>query len=438
MFRRTRARNEIRMPVLAAALATVGVLWAAPAAAESELRISEPKARTIVLGPSRIAVTADLDPGVKIVRVTFSVDDATVGVRESPPWAMDVDFGPNGRDAKLRADATLSDGSVVRAYGSTRALVINEIATVDLVNLYILAQRNDGNYDGSLQESDFRVLEDGVPQHIERFSTERKPLTVAIVIDVSQSMKKGDRLGQAQRAASSFLSTLEKDDQVLFVTFSDEVRLEGELTDDLGAIAERIRATEPHRGTALYDGIFRGAKALEQIPGRKVMVLLTDGRDEAYSGLEPGSFHTLDESIEKALRNDVMIFAIGLGREVRRAKDFYEREYLVDILERIAHRTGGRLLLPERAGLLRKAFEGVEEDLRSQYSIAYQSTNRNQDGKWREIQVETSADDLQVITRRGYFAPLKMADDPTGAPVAPVPQNGGGTGHASGSSDDAP
>ena len=378
-----------------------------------------PAARRIVLGVKPIEVAVEPADGLTVRQVEFRVNDQTIQTLTSPPWKVSFDFGPEGKNSRVRALVTFSDGSVIREYSSTRALVINDTALVDLVNLYILARRGDGSYVGDLARQDFQILEDGIPQKVLQFGTERKPLTVAIVMDVSRSMKKGDRIGAAKSAALAFLKALDPRDEVLLVTFSDEAAVTQPLTDNHENVATKIREMQPERGTALYDGIYLAARKLDQVPGRKVMVLLTDGRDEAISGVEPGSLHTLDEAIGRALRSEVMVFAIGLGKDVQHWKDFYEREFLIDILARIADRTGGRMLLPSRAGQLRNAFEDVEEDLRNQYSIAYRSTNRAQDGRWRTIEVRTPGKELQLITRDGYYSAVEMQSE-SGGPVAPV------------------
>jgi Ca-activated chloride channel family protein len=389
------------------------------AADTGTVQFLSPVARRIVLGVKPIEVVVKPADGLTVRQVEFRVDEQTIQTLTRPPWKVSFDFGPEGKNSRVRALVTFSDGSVIREYSSTRALVINDTALVDLVNLYILARRGDGSYVGDLARQDFQILEDGVPQKVLQFGTERKPLTVAIVMDVSRSMKKGDRIGASKSAALAFLKALDPRDEVLLVTFSDKAVVTQPLTDNHENVATKIREMQPERGTALYDGIYLAARKLDQVPGRKVMVLLTDGRDEAISGVEPGSLHTLDEAIGRALRSEVMVFSIGLGKDVQHWKDFYEREYLIDILARIADRTGGRMLLPSRAGQLRNAFEDVEEDLRNQYSIAYRSTNRAQDGRWRTIEVRTPGKELQLITRDGYYSAVEMQSE-SGGPVAPV------------------
>jgi Ca-activated chloride channel family protein len=271
-----------------------------------------------------------------------------------------------------------------------------------------------GMHVATLTKDDFRVRENGVLQTISRFTTEQKPLQIGIVLDTSLTMSRGGKLESAQKAALEFLDILAPGDEALVVTFSDDVRVAQERTPDREALAAAISSTVAMGGTALYDAIWRTAKRLQSFDGRRVLVLLSDGKDEAADGFGPGSLHTLDEALDQALRSEVMVFAIGLGRHLEReyARDWSrplgqqgpEARSLAQILERVAEATGGRLLISPGTRRLRKAFDDVAEDLRNQYSIAYTSSDPSRDGGWREIEVTVPDRDLEVICRQGYFA----------------------------------
>ena len=168
--------------------------------------------------------------------------------------------------------------------------------------------------------------------------------------------------------------------------------------------------------TALYDSIWKTSDLLQDFNGRRVMVLLSDGQDQAYNGMEQGSLHSLDEALEHALRAEVMIFPIGLGQRLERTY-LLEWDYpgaksttnkaksLAGLLRDLAHATGGRAMMSKSSGQLRKAFGEIAEDLRHQYSIAYFSTNQHRDGRWRTIRVETPGRDFEIVTRKGYYGP---------------------------------
>jgi VWFA-related protein len=148
-------------------------------------------------------------------------------------------------------------------------------------------------------------------------------------------------------------------------------------------------------------------------------VLLSDGKDESTNGFEPGSLHTLEEALDQALRSEVMVFSIGLGKALddcvqdwtrpgfSAGKDTGDCPFgtLEDALARISDSTGGRLLVSQSARRLSNAFEDIASDLRNQYSLAYTSTDPRKDDSWRPIELSVrDRPQLRVIARDGYFA----------------------------------
>ena len=138
----------------------------------------------------------------------------------------------------------------------TSPLRINYVEEVGLVNLYPVVRSAGGNYVADLTQEDFTVLEDGKEQAILRFSTERRPLRIGIVLDTSLSME-GKKLQNASKAALEFLDILEPGDEGMVVTFSDRVQIMQEITSDRKLMAEAIESVEALGGTALYDAIWR-------------------------------------------------------------------------------------------------------------------------------------------------------------------------------------
>ena len=319
--------------------------------------------------------------------------------------------GDGSAGHQLVAILHLANGSSHRAVIRTSPIRIQEVEDVDLVNLFTVVKDKRGEYVRDLNKSQFTLLEDGKPQQIRIFSTESKPLAIAVVLDTSLSME-GVKLEAARKSALRFLSTLGEGDRGMLLTFNNRVQV---LQPPTLEHAELVRAVESigiqkRGGTALYDGIWRASDYLRRLEGRRVLVLLTDGRDETASGLEPGSLHTLVEASNHANRNDVMIFAVGYGHNLE-DMDIYHRFSLRTILERLAETSGGAVLFPRRLGSLKGAFEAVTRDLRHQYNIAYTSTNKDRDGEWRTIELRTDTEGHEVVTRKGYFAPGVRAGD---------------------------
>jgi VWFA-related protein len=386
-----------------AALVLAALLSALLVSAEGgTVRFVSPRHNATVLGPTTIEVAVEGSP---VERVEIAVDGKPLATLTAPPFRAPWDAGDASTGHTLTATAYFTDGTHARAAVATSRLLVQQVEEVALVNLYAVVTDEDGRYVNDLSQKDFRIQENGRTQTIERFSADRKPLKIALVIDASYSMTRDGKLEAAREASRDFVSALGPGDECMLVTFNDSVDVAHELTSNKSALLATIDRTEAVGGTALYDALFKTADRLEKVDGRKVLVLLSDGRDEANNGLEPGSLHTLDEALDRALRNEVMIFAIGVGRGLEEELDFYRRRSLASIFRTLADTTGGRVIFSKSSGKLTRAFEAVAEDLRHQYSLAYTSDDPRHDGAWREIRLTTATPGLRVSGRRGYFAP---------------------------------
>jgi Ca-activated chloride channel family protein len=376
-----------------------------------------PRQSATAVGAATATLRIEPPDGATVVSVILLVDGARLGTTSSPPWMFSWDAGDGTAGHKLDAIAKFSDGTEARASVSTSRLAVNEVEEVALVNVYAIAHGPKGAYVNDLQQKDFHVFESGRPQVLDRFSAERRPLRIAIALDTSLSME-GEKLHSAIASAVAFLPVLQQGDEGFVIGFSDKVDLLQDLTSDRGKLEGAIRAVEAKGGTTLYDAIYSASERLAAFDGRRVLLLLSDGRDEAANGLEPGSLHTLDEARDRALRNEVMVFAIGLGRYLAHdAKeleddptaratemDFYGRQPLATIISSLAETTGGSAVFAPGAGQLRRSFERIAEDLRHQYLLAYPSDDKKHDGKWREIKVVVDRPGVTLTARKGYFA----------------------------------
>jgi Ca-activated chloride channel homolog len=368
------------------------------------VRIVSPPNLGRVVGKVTVEVAVEPPAGASVTRVALSVDGKSLATVASPPYLAVWDAGDGAAAHRFEAVAFFSDGTEARGTARTSPFRVDFVENVDLVNVYTVVRDSHRTYVQGLEQEDFRIFENGRSQEIDRFSTEWKPLRAAIVLDASLSMK-GSRLEAAQDAALEFLKLLEPDDEELLVTFNDKVTVAQPLTTDRAAVGEAIKKATAIGGTALYDAVYRTSDLLEKFEGRRVLVLLSDGRDEAANGLEPGSLHTLAEALDRALRNEVMIFTIGVGRALDEQMDFEGTHSLEAILRTLAEDTGGRAIFSSRAGQIRRAFDEVAQDLRHQYSLAYVPDDARHDGTWREIRVTIAKPGLRASTRRGYYAP---------------------------------
>jgi Ca-activated chloride channel homolog len=243
-----------------------------------------------------------------------------------------------------------------------------------------------------LTRDDLVVLEDGVPQTVDTFQEAVAPVSVVLAIDASGSMTKAAEGVKA--AALSFVDALRPKDALGVLLFSDTATFAHELTTDRRQSVSAIDAYAARGGTALYDALTDALMRLKRTEGRKVVVLLSDGRDENNPGTGPGSARTQNDVFAALTETDAMIYPIGLGPRVDR-----------ELLERLAAESGGVAFFPEDVSSLRGDYARVVEDLRRRYVVSYISTNAARDGAWRQVQIETRKPEVTVRSRGGYFAP---------------------------------
>ena len=147
-----------------------------------------------------------------------------------------------------------------------------------LVTLPVSVMDRDGRYVPNLRKEDFRLWEDGVEQNVAFFASVDKPFSVVLMLDTSGSTR--SRLDDIQDAAITFVNQLRPDDQVMVVSFDDQVRVLTEFTSDRYRLRDAIRRTRPGDGTKLYDAVdLVMNQRLNSVAGRKAIVLFTDGVD---------------------------------------------------------------------------------------------------------------------------------------------------------------
>jgi VWFA-related protein len=312
---------------------------------------------------------------------------------------------------------------------------------VDLVDLLITVRDKKGNLVKDLEQSGFTVFEDGKQQEIRRFSRETElPLTLGMLIDVSGSV--AEELVEERRAARQFFEqVLRKQDRAFVISFGREAMLEQDLTDSLRKLEDGldevrpdglysrprqligqnqfpgqypgggrnrfpipVPAPQPRRnpgpggrggqitlgGTVLYDAIYLASdEVLKPVSGRKAIILITDGEDH-------GSKVRLSEAIEAAQKSDTIIYSIFVKPDRRGSG-------ADDVLERLSTETGGRMFRLERRNL-DKIFAEINDELRSQYSLSYASSNPDRDGYFRKIEVRMKDKNQKAATRAGYYA----------------------------------
>ena len=368
--------------------------------AADEVIINQPRGalRVRILEPARgAAVTGRILSRVEVVvpeerrveSVEFKVNDVMVATLEGPPWEAEIDVPAGGSMSYLAVTATLDDGSrseEVRFLNSPQYL---EEVDVKLVELFTTVTDKSGRLARGLTQEDFQVKEDGRLQTISKFElVEDLPLSLGIVIDTSGSM--ADSLAEAKQAALGFLdSIITLKDTVFALSFSDKPVLLIPPTDDVEAVEEALDDLISLGWTTLHDAVVTSLYYFRGVRGRRALILLSDGDDTA-------SAMAFRDALEYARRSGVAIYTIGLG--VGSLKIGVRNK-----LSELAKETGGRTFFISEAEELVSVYQEIEEELRSQYLVAYASDKPTPDGTFREVEVKVKGGKLKARTISGYY-----------------------------------
>jgi Ca-activated chloride channel family protein len=318
---------------------------------------------------------------------------------------------------------TLAGGVTAQTSAAQEGDVIR--IDVDVTNLLFTAADKRNRFITTLREEDIRVLENGVPQQLFTFQRETDLLlSIAFLIDVSASEER--TLPQEKAAVRSFVETVirSRKDEAAIIPFTGYAFLEQALTGSVTSIYQALNRVDvalpsylgsgpqisgiasgpgvavPREGsTAIWDAItVTASEVLARSPGKKrrAIILLTDGQDT--SSRLPRS-----AAIDQAIAAEAVIYAIGIGD----SKHF--EGVNGDALRTVAERTGGRAFFPKKEADLTAAFQQIEQELRSQYLVAYSSTNKRRDGSYRQMRIEITnpelrKEQLRLRYRPGYFA----------------------------------
>src|SRR6185295_7300236 len=256
---------------------------------------------------------------------------------------------------------------------------------VSLVEVYATVTDSRGEPITNLTATDFRVMQDGVPQAITAFAAGEFPLAVAIGLDRSLSMAgKNDRLSVAKTAARTFVDALRRDDQVMVLAIGSDTEVVAPLSTNRAAARVAIDRLEPWGTTPLYDATLIALDDIQSAKGRRALVLLSDGTDR-YSDTNAAAL------VDQARRRDVLIYPIAIGSA--RPPVFAE----------LATATGGRSFVAKESRELGGILTTIARELRVQYQIGYvppPSTGSS----WHAIDVEVDRPGVRVRARDGYFS----------------------------------
>jgi len=354
-------------------------------ASAPQIAIVAPENNSFVSGPTVLRVR--IEPQDAANAVTFFADGRQVCLVNHPPFECEWDAGATISAHQIRAVAALAAGGRIVHTIRTKGVGFTESVNVDVVQVTVTVGNGHGKFVRGIPQSSFHVAEDGRPQSISHFASEDVPLELVVAIDISGSM--GPSMPKLKTAVKEFLTTVPPQHHVTLLAFNDNVLTAARKATDP---ADRIKAVDrlsPWGSTALYDVILRGLDMLGRQPGRKALVVFTDGEDQ-------GSHATITDVERRLQSSDLTLYMIGQGRGVT-------LESLKRVMERLATPSGGRAFFTENVDALHDAFADLLDELSNQYLLGYASSNSKRDDTWRRIKVDVDGHH-DVRARQGYRA----------------------------------
>jgi VWFA-related protein len=291
-----------------------------------------------------------------------------------------------------------------------------------LVSIPASVLDQSGHYVPFLKPKEFHIYENGIEQEIVEFRAVNTPFHVVLLLDTSSSTR--FRLEDIQNAAIRFVEQLGDADRVMVVSFDSNIYLECEFTSDREALRAAIRKTKTGGSTRLYDSVELSiTERLNQIEGRKAIVLFTDGVDTTSRATAQGTIQMVEEAnvvvypIKYDTDDNAPYYGSGGGspggiqipgwpgaKTPRVGGGSEDYRYGAVYLKKLADSSGGRLHNADTLSDLDRAFARIAEELRHQYLLSYYPTNSAQDGSYRTIKVRVDQPDLIVRARQGYRA----------------------------------
>jgi len=352
------------------------------------VRIMSPEKGDKVTGPTKVVAAIAVPEGKSLQKLEFYSNESRVATLYQAPYEQTVNIRDSKSLGYVRVVGTLDDGTVAEDLRYVNAPPFVSEVNVDAVELYTTVTEKNRPVT-HLQQSNFKVFEDGVAQQIQGFEfVKNLPLSVGVMIDTSASML--ESLPDAEQAALSFLDfTMGQKDRAFVVSFDNEPYLLSKLTNRKDKLIRSLSGLRAEGSTALYDAIVYGLYQFTGIKGKRALVILTDGKDTA-------SKFDFDTLLEYVRKSGIAIYGIGLKISGTDLEVKYK-------LNKIAQLTGGQTFYIDSAKNLENVYRQINEDLRSQYLLTYYSTNTSNRDQWRKVDIKVEPTNLQARTISGYY-----------------------------------
>jgi len=311
------------------------------------------------------------------------------------------------------------------------------IVDTNLVTTPVTVLDRNGRFIPNLKQKDFKIYENGVAQKVTHFQSETTPFTVILMIDISPSTRYS--IDDIRYAAVTFVNQLRPEDKVMVVNFDRQVRVMTEPTNDKKALFTAIYKSQFGSGTSLYEAVDSAINMdFVQTPGRKAVVIFTDGVDttsrqatyestvaaveEVDALVYPIRYNTqvrTDQSAQLAMLQR-MNMPPGVMAQLGRGQTDMEYQLGKEYLTTIATNSGGRIFEAEAMGDLDKAFKGVADELRQQYAVGYYPDDTGKPGDRKKIKIDVIGKPSAVVRSKTTYV---IKGEPTAAPTEAAPNN---------------
>jgi len=374
-----------RLPAVATLCAAAAVVCAASQTPPS-IRIASPADGTYLMGAVRFTIAFEPASLVNQVQhVRWFADGSQVCTASVPPYSCEWDAGAFVREHLVRAVATLKNGERLVANARTRAVEYAEAVDVDVIQITAVVT-DGGRFVTGLKAEDFKVYDDDKLQPLTNFASENIPLELVAAIDVSSSMQ--DALPAVKRYATDFLAQLQPSDQVTVIGFNDNIFTPARRSTDQAIRARAIGRLAPWGGTALYDAVIHSLDLLGRQPGRRALVVFSDGEDQS-------SHAPMASVVKRSEASDAAIYMIGQGRAL-------QAPALQQLMRQLAAGTGGRAFFSDQEAKLDTIFREIVDDLRHQYLLGYAAPDTARNGDLHRIRVDVPGRGVDVRARQSY------------------------------------
>ena len=282
----------------------------------------------------------------------------------------------------------------------------------ELVQLHVRVIDRNNRPINNVGKNEFRVFEDGVPQTIETFTREEVPISYGLAVDPSGSLR--SQLQSVIDAGKTIINSNKTGDETFLVRFisSDKIETVQDFTDNKELLTDGLDSFYVEGGqTAIIDAVYLSAEHVSEYRKgdqsdrrRRALIVITDGEDR-------NSFYKQEQLFARLREEDVQIFVIGFVNELEKEAGLIRkspRDKAVNLIKKLASETGGRAFFPESVADLPQIANEIIRDLRTQYVISYNPTNKTQDGTYRAIKVTvdqpSDSEKRIALTRTGRLA----------------------------------